>query len=58
MLVKGVFTLAMKACPYRADFYKKLGDDPAKVDTQMSTWLAGLEKIVGILNTYLPTAKW
>ncbi|KAK0195101.1 glycolipid transfer protein, partial [Armillaria mellea] len=28
-VVKGVFSLAMKACPYRADFYKKLAADPA-----------------------------
>jgi hypothetical protein len=36
----------MKACPYRADFYKKLGPDQAKVDKQMKGWLDALEKIV------------
>jgi hypothetical protein len=36
----------MKACPYRADFYKKLGDDQSKVETQMHAWLDSLEKIV------------
>ena len=36
----------MKACPYRAEFYKKLGDDPAKVGKQMISWLDALEGIV------------
>ena len=36
----------MKACPYRADFYKKLGDDRSKVDEQMTSWLDALERIV------------
>jgi hypothetical protein len=28
-VVKGVFSVAMKACPYRADFFNKLKADPA-----------------------------
>lgn len=40
----------MKACPYRADFYKKLGDDEEKVLAQLQEWLAALEQIVAILN--------
>jgi hypothetical protein len=36
----------MKACPYRADFYKKLGSDQGKVDKQMHGWLNALERIV------------
>ncbi|EEB86892.1 hypothetical protein MPER_15995, partial [Moniliophthora perniciosa FA553] len=27
-VVKGVFSVAMKACPYRKDFYAKLAADP------------------------------
>ena len=38
--------LAMKACPYRTEFYKKLGDDKTKVDEQMIGWLDALESIV------------
>ena len=41
----------MKACPYRVDFYKKLGDDKAKVDTQMTEWLNALECIVNDMKT-------
>jgi len=41
----------MKACPYRVDFYKKLGDDQSKVDTQMKAWLNALERIVNDMKT-------
>lgn len=48
----------MKACPYRADFYKKLGPDQTKVDTQMTAWLDALEKIVEDMKTvYASNAK-
>jgi hypothetical protein len=53
MLVKGIFSVAMKACPYREDFYKKLGEDQEKVLLQLREWLEALEKIVLILNAYL-----
>lgn len=36
----------MKACPYRKDFYAKLGDDSAKVDAQLEASTAALEKVV------------
>jgi hypothetical protein len=51
--VKGIFAVAMKACPYRVDFYKKLGDDQEKVSAQMKEWLAALDKIVGILSVFI-----
>ena len=38
--------LAMKACPYRKDFYAKLGPSEDDVRPQLSTWLNALEKIV------------
>ncbi|AAS50707.1 ABL064Wp [Eremothecium gossypii ATCC 10895] len=53
MLVRPVFKLAMKACPYRKDFFAKLGSDQEKVDTQLKQWLAALEKIVEILLQFL-----
>jgi len=57
-MVKGVFTVAMKACPYRADFYKQLGgDDAAETERQLKEWLVALEKIVAILNAFLATVK-
>ncbi|KAI9017537.1 glycolipid transfer protein domain-containing protein [Gaertneriomyces semiglobifer] len=51
-LVRPVFSLAMKSCPYRKDFYAKLGSDEAKLYAEMQTWLAALEKIVNILNAF------
>jgi len=51
---------AMSACPYRKDFYAKLGSDPAKVQEELRVYLASLEKIVGILKGFLDSkeAKW
>ncbi|KXS14061.1 glycolipid transfer protein [Gonapodya prolifera JEL478] len=48
-LVKGIFTVAMKACPYRKDFFLKLGPDVSVVEHKMEIWLQGLEKINGIM---------
>lgn len=36
----------MKACPYRKDFYAKLGSPPEKVQSELHRWLDALEKIV------------
>ncbi|KAF1811556.1 glycolipid transfer protein [Eremomyces bilateralis CBS 781.70] len=52
-LVKPIFSAAMGACPYRADFYAKLGDDAARVDALLREWLDALERIVGILTAFL-----
>ncbi|CEJ80337.1 Putative Glycolipid transfer protein [[Torrubiella] hemipterigena] len=59
-LVKPIFSAAMGACPYRKDFYAKLGSDPAKVEAELKVYLAALEKIVAILKAFLDTkeAKW
>lgn len=46
MLIKPVFKLAMKACPYRKDFFAKLGADQAKVSEQLKQWLDALSTIV------------
>ncbi|KAF8552973.1 het-c2 protein [Imleria badia] len=53
-VVKGLFSVAMRACPYRKDFYAKLAADPDggasvagdKVDAELDRWLQGLDKIV------------
>lgn len=59
-LVKPVFSAAMSACPYRKDFYSKLGSDEAKVKEELREYLAALDKIVGILKAFLDSkdAKW
>ncbi|KGQ09334.1 Pleckstriny domain-containing family A mem ber 8 [Beauveria bassiana D1-5] len=59
-LVKPIFSAAMSACPYRKDFYAKLGDDGAKVTADLQVYLTALAKIVGILKQFLDSkeAKW
>jgi hypothetical protein len=59
-MVKPIFSAAMSACPYRKDFYAKLGQDDAQVQADMRTYVAALDKIVGILKGFLdsPDAKW
>ncbi|KAJ2959503.1 hypothetical protein NQZ79_g5016 [Umbelopsis isabellina] len=49
-VVRPVFTLAMKACPYRKDFLEKLGGDNETTKSQMEAWLSALEKIVAEIN--------
>ncbi|KAK3317991.1 glycolipid transfer protein domain-containing protein [Apodospora peruviana] len=58
-LIKPVFSAAMSACPYRKDFYAKLGPEEA-VHIQLKEYLEALEKIVEILKAFLATkeAKW
>jgi len=59
-VVKGVFSVAMKACPYRADFYKKLAADPdggvsmqeVKLDDDLNKWLAALAAIIQIIQDF------
>jgi hypothetical protein len=41
--------LAMKACPYRADFYQKLDSTPE----EQEAWLSGLEAVVQQINGIL-----
>ncbi|KAI0173259.1 het-c [Hypoxylon sp. FL1284] len=60
ILIKPVFSAAMSACPYRKDFYPKLGADEAQVASELRVYLAALEKIVGILKGFQARkeAKW
>lgn len=59
-VVKPIFSAAMSACPYRKDFYSKLGEDPEKVKLELMAYLRGLEKVVGILKGFVTSkdAKW
>ncbi|KAI1361498.1 glycolipid transfer protein domain-containing protein [Xylaria arbuscula] len=59
-LVKPVFSAAMSACPYRKDFYPKLGSDQTAVTVELTTYLKSLEKIVAILKGFQDRkeAKW
>ncbi|KAG0005375.1 hypothetical protein BGZ79_005173 [Entomortierella chlamydospora] len=57
IMVRPVFTMAMKACPYRADFYAKLGQDQGLVKQDLTSYLAGLRKIVVQIQTFYVTNK-
>jgi len=56
--VKPIFSAAMSACPYRKDFYSKLGSDQEKVSSQLKAYLAALEKIVQIIKAFLKETKY
>ncbi|GJJ69246.1 hypothetical protein EMPS_01592 [Entomortierella parvispora] len=57
MLVRPIFAMAMKACPYRADFYAKLGSDQGLVKQDLSAYLGGLRKIVVDIQQFYTTVK-
>ena len=42
----------MKACPYRADFYAKLGSPIEAVEEELSKWLAALDKIIQQIEAF------
>ena len=57
--------VAMKACPYRKDFYAKLiydpeGGDaitPARLDTDLDQWLLALKKIIERMQNFYANGK-
>ncbi|THH01097.1 hypothetical protein EW026_g1540 [Hermanssonia centrifuga] len=59
------FLVAMRACPYRQDFFTKLAADPAggepvpqaKLDEELDKWLAALDAIVTRMQTFYATGK-
>ena len=59
-VARGLFAAALKACPYRKDFYAKFGDDLQKVYAALKEYLAALEAIVAILKEFMtsPEAQW
>ncbi|KAI9474264.1 MAG: glycolipid transfer protein domain-containing protein, partial [Benjaminiella poitrasii] len=50
MLIRPVFALAMKACPYRKAFYEKIGVVADSALVQMKQWLDALENIIRIIQ--------
>ncbi|MBW0564411.1 hypothetical protein O181_104126 [Austropuccinia psidii MF-1] len=50
-VVKPVFGLAMKACPYRAALFEKLGPKD-QVEVELEKWLTGLEKVVKRIQSF------
>ncbi|KAK6346877.1 hypothetical protein TWF696_006982 [Orbilia brochopaga] len=49
-VVKGIFTVALKATPYRAVFYEKLGGSPTLIKKQLGPWLESMEEVVAIMQ--------
>ncbi|KAI8075057.1 glycolipid transfer protein domain-containing protein [Gongronella butleri] len=46
MIIRPVFSLAMKACPYRKDFYATINVQTPEDLELMKAWLAALETII------------
>lgn len=42
----------MKACPYRAVFYAKLGEPLEKVEEELALWLDALERLIARLEAF------
>ncbi|KAL2889643.1 Glycolipid transfer protein [Ceratocystis lukuohia] len=59
-LIKPIFSAAMGACPYRKDFFAKLGDNPDNVTAKLKVYLDALTHIVAIMTAFLTSkdAKW
>ncbi|KAI0029890.1 glycolipid transfer protein [Vararia minispora EC-137] len=59
-VVRGVFSVALKACPYRADFFAKLSADPAggpaaspaELDAALDGWLGALARDVRTMEDF------
>ncbi|CDK29639.1 unnamed protein product [Kuraishia capsulata CBS 1993] len=58
MMIRPIFKLAMKACPYRKDFFEKLGADQEKVSEQLKEWLEALESIVQIIFEFFESGNY
>ncbi|KAK4700463.1 hypothetical protein P7C70_g5785, partial [Phenoliferia sp. Uapishka_3] len=57
-VVKPLFGLAMKSCPYRVAFYEKLGSPLSKVETDLAAWLAALDAIIVKEEKYYETGNY
>jgi len=59
-VVRGIFSVAMKACPLRAPFFAKLAADPdggeptsqEKLNEELDKWLGSLRSIVTRVDTF------
>ncbi|KAI9021255.1 putative glycolipid transfer protein [Hyaloraphidium curvatum] len=51
-LIKPIFSAAMGACPYRKDFFTKLGSPADKVNQQFGEFVPALAKVVKILDDF------
>merc|ERR1712230_356132 len=56
-VVRPVFGLAVKACPYRKDFYAKLGPPEAPIDSELSKWNSALGAIRDRVEAFYVAGK-
>ena len=50
--------LAMKAVPYRTNFYRVLGEPTDVVMAELDAWLSGLEKVVHQMDTVYKEGRY
>ncbi|EMR10837.1 hypothetical protein PNEG_00983 [Pneumocystis murina B123] len=58
IFIRPIFTMAMKYCPSRNDFYSKLSNDQAKLRTFLYDWLSGLDKIIFSLENFYENGQY
>lgn len=57
LIPSSIHQLAMKACPYRNDFYTKLGPKD-KVDAEFGPWLNSLDVILKRMNAFYASGTY
>lgn len=58
IFIRPIFSMAMKYCPSRNDFYSKLSHDQTKLRTSLHDWLCGLDNIIFSLQSFYENGKY
>ncbi|KTW30229.1 hypothetical protein T552_00707 [Pneumocystis carinii B80] len=58
IFIRPIFTMAMKYCPSRNDFYSKLSNDKIKLRAFLCEWLSGLDKIILSLQNFYENGQY
>ncbi|KIM78101.1 hypothetical protein PILCRDRAFT_824815 [Piloderma croceum F 1598] len=59
-LIRSVVTVAIRAVPYRHDFYQRIaqGGSTEKLDIELAKWLAGLDVIVKRISAFVDEGNY
>ncbi|KAG5440183.1 hypothetical protein PCANB_001752 [Pneumocystis canis] len=56
--IRSIFTMAMKKCPNRNNFYSKICPDSERLRTFINEWLSGLDKIIIYLQNFYESGHY
>ncbi|KAJ7601059.1 glycolipid transfer protein domain-containing protein [Mycena floridula] len=58
--IRSVVYVALRTVPHREDFYRRIaqGGDREKLDSELTRWLDGLDKIVKKMKSFLESGGW